>query len=193
MFGLLWREHQTEITLPALTGHFYQPWGGRLYTWINNGSDRRIGALLQERSGGSGMDVGTRRRLRQTPHSGEYLPAPWRRKELSAEDSGLSSDGAYFFSRDLALVRTHSTSRPDVSPEQRSYPVVIHARHGRRLFDHGLHDARWGSGGARLHRCGLRRAFTEPSSSSFHRGQPRGPETSHKRPRRICQPIRRIA
>jgi len=30
-----------------------------------------------------------------------------------------------FFTRDLSLVRTHSTSDPDVSPEQRSYPVVI--------------------------------------------------------------------
>jgi dienelactone hydrolase len=30
-----------------------------------------------------------------------------------------------FLTRDLALVRAHSTSDPDVSPAQRSYPVVI--------------------------------------------------------------------
>src|SRR5260370_88312 len=30
-----------------------------------------------------------------------------------------------FFTRDLSLVQAHSTSDPDISPEQRSYPVVI--------------------------------------------------------------------
>jgi predicted dienelactone hydrolase len=51
----------------------------------------------------------------------EYLPAPWR--TALAQDSGaLMSE---YLTRDLALVRTHSTVDPDVSMEQRSYPVVI--------------------------------------------------------------------
>ena len=34
LFGLLWREHKTEITLPAPTGHFAV--GRTTYTWVNN-------------------------------------------------------------------------------------------------------------------------------------------------------------
>jgi len=51
----------------------------------------------------------------------EYLPAPWR-KALERNSGVLMGQ---LLTRDLALVRTHSTPDPDVSPEQRSYPVVI--------------------------------------------------------------------
>ena len=51
----------------------------------------------------------------------EYLPAPWR----SALERYSGVMMSQFFTRDLSRVQTHSASDPDVSPEQRSYPVVI--------------------------------------------------------------------
>jgi predicted dienelactone hydrolase len=51
----------------------------------------------------------------------EYLPAPWRL--ALAQHSGVLM--SQFFTRDLSLVRAHSTSDPEVSSEQRPYPVVI--------------------------------------------------------------------
>jgi predicted dienelactone hydrolase len=51
----------------------------------------------------------------------EYLPAPWRLAEAQHSGALMSQ----FLTRDLSLVRAHSTSDPDVSPQQRSYPVVI--------------------------------------------------------------------
>ena len=51
----------------------------------------------------------------------EYLPAAWRL--ALAQHSGVLM--SQFLTRDLSLVQAHSTSDPDVSPEQRSYSVVI--------------------------------------------------------------------
>lgn len=41
-----------------------------------------------------------------------------------------------FLTRDLTLVHTHSTSDPDLSPEQRSYPVIIMRAGGGALTTH---------------------------------------------------------
>jgi dienelactone hydrolase len=118
LLGLLWREHKTEITLPAPTGHFAV--GRTTYTWVNNdetdelapspGAKRELVAWMWYPSAAA-----------TTATPAEYLPAPWRK--ALAEHSGVLM--SRFLTRDLAFVRTHSTSRPDVSPEQRSYPVVI--------------------------------------------------------------------
>jgi predicted dienelactone hydrolase len=118
LFALLWREHKTEITLPAPTGHFAV--GRTTYAWTNPAatgesaaspaSKREVVVWLWYPSGA--MPPGT---------TAEYLPAPWR--AALAQYSGVLL--TEFFTRDLSLVRTHSTSDPDVSPEQRSYPVVI--------------------------------------------------------------------
>jgi predicted dienelactone hydrolase len=118
LLGLLWREHQTGITLPALTGHFAV--GRTTYTWVNNDeidelapsgrAKREVVAWMWYPSAAA-----------TTAAHAEYLPAPWRK--ALAENSGILM--SQFLTRDLAFVRTQSTSRPDVSPEQRSYPVVI--------------------------------------------------------------------
>ncbi len=118
LFGLLWREHRTEITLPAPTGHFAV--GRTTFTWVNNaetdelapaaGAKREVVAWIWYPSA-----AGT------SAAPAEYLPAPWR-VALEQHSGALMSQ---FLTRDLSLVRTHSTSDPDVSPEQRSYPVVI--------------------------------------------------------------------
>jgi pimeloyl-ACP methyl ester carboxylesterase len=118
LLGSLWREHQTEITLPALTGHFAV--GRTTYTWVNNeqtdelapsgGAKRELVAWMWYPSAAA-----------TTATPAEYLPAPWRK--ALAENSGVLM--SRFLTRDLAFVRTHSRSRADVSPEQSSYPVVL--------------------------------------------------------------------
>jgi pimeloyl-ACP methyl ester carboxylesterase len=118
LLALLWREHKTEITLPAPAGHFAV--GRTTYTWVNNdetdelalspGAKREVVAWMWYPSVAA-----------TTATPAEYLPAPWR-KALE-ENSGVLM--GQLLTRDLALVRTHSTPDPDVSPEQRSYPVVI--------------------------------------------------------------------
>jgi predicted dienelactone hydrolase len=51
----------------------------------------------------------------------EYLPAPWRLALV--QHSGVLM--SRFFTRDLSVVRVHSSSDPDISQEERSYPVAI--------------------------------------------------------------------
>src|ERR1700675_4177510 len=118
LFGLLRREHKTEITLPEPTGHFTV--GRTTYAWVNNaetdelapspGAKREVVVWIWYPSA-----AGT------SAAPAEYLPAPWR--TAIEQHSGVLM--TQFLTRDSSLVRTHSTSDPDVSSEQRSYPVVI--------------------------------------------------------------------
>src|SRR6267143_285656 len=118
LLALLWREHKTEVTLPAPTGHFAV--GRTTYTWVNNAETDELAP-----SSGAKRDVVV---LIWYPSAAaksaapvEYLPAAWRL--ALAQHSGVLM--SQFFTRDLSLVQAHSTSDPDISPEQRSYPVVI--------------------------------------------------------------------
>jgi len=117
LLALMWAEHKTEITLPAPTGHFAV--GRTMYTWVNKAETDELAP-----------SPGTRREVLVWiwyPSAGgsappaEYLPAPWR----SALERYSGVMMSQFFTRDLSRVQTHSASDPDVSPEQRSYPVVI--------------------------------------------------------------------
>jgi hypothetical protein len=118
LFGLLYREHKTEIALPELTGHFAV--GRATYTWVNNAETDELAPT-----------PGTKREVvvwiwypaaaATSVAPAEYLPAPWR--SALAQHSGALM--RQFLTRDLSRVRTHSASDPDVSREQRSYPVVI--------------------------------------------------------------------
>jgi len=118
LFGLLRREHKREITLPTPTGHFAV--GRTMYTWVNNaetdelapspGTKREVAAWIWYPSAAASSAA-----------PAEYLPAACR--TALAQDSGVLM--SQFLTRDLALVRTHSTADPDISAEQRSYPVVI--------------------------------------------------------------------
>jgi len=118
LLALLWWEHKTEITLPAPTGHFAV--GRTTYTWVNNtrtdelapssGTKREVVVWIWYPSAAA-----------KSAAPVEYLPAAWR-SALAQHSSALMSQ---FLTGDLSLVRTHSTSDPEVSPEQRSYPVVI--------------------------------------------------------------------
>ncbi len=118
LLALLWWEHKTEITLPAPTGHFAV--GRTTYAWLNNtqtdelapspGAKREVVVWIWYPSAAA-----------KSAALVEYLPAAWR-SALALHSGALMSQ---FLTRDLSLVRTHSTSDPEVSPEQRSYPVVI--------------------------------------------------------------------
>ncbi len=117
-FGLLWREHGTPITLPAPTGHFAV--GRTTRAWINNAETDELAPtsdtkryvvvwLWYPAAPGS------------TAPAAEYLPEQWRAAE--AQYAGVLMNK--FLTRDSALVLVHSVSDPDVSPELRTYPVVI--------------------------------------------------------------------
>jgi len=117
LLALLSHEHKAEITLPQPTGRF--PIGRTSYAWVNN-------AQMDELS----PTLGAKREVlvwmwypAATPTSAvpvEYVPAPWR-----LADAQHSNGPMQFLTRELSLVHAHSTSDPDVSPEKRSYPVVI--------------------------------------------------------------------
>jgi predicted dienelactone hydrolase len=118
MFGLLWREHRTEITLPTPTGHFAV--GRTTFTWVNNAeTDELAPTPAAKREVVAWMWYPSAAGTSAAP--AEYLTAPWR-AALEQRSGALMSQ---FLTRDLSRVRTHSASDPDVSPEQRSYPVVI--------------------------------------------------------------------
>ena len=118
LFGLLRREHRTEVTLPAPTGHFAV--GRTTYAWVNNAeTDELAPAPDAKREVVVWMWYPSAAGASVAP--AEYLPAPWR-TAIEQHSGALMSQ---LLTRDLALVRTHSTVDPDVSPEQRSYPVVI--------------------------------------------------------------------
>jgi predicted dienelactone hydrolase len=118
LFGLLRREHGTEITLPAPTGHFAV--GRTTYTWVNNAETDELAPAP-----GAKREVVTwiwyPSATAPSAAPAEYLPAPWR-TALEQHSGALMSQ---LLTRDLSLVRTHSAVDPDVSPEQRSYPVAI--------------------------------------------------------------------
>jgi predicted dienelactone hydrolase len=118
LFALLWFEHNTRIELPKLTGHFAV--GRTTFSWVNS-------ALTDELA----PSPNAKREVKvwmwypsaaaTSAPAAEYLPAPWR-SALVKNSGALMSQ---FLTRDLSLVQSHSTSDPDVSSEQRSYPVVI--------------------------------------------------------------------
>jgi dienelactone hydrolase len=118
LLALLRWEHKTEITLPAPTGHFAV--GRTTYAWVNkaqtdelapsSGAKREVVVWIWYPSAAA-----------PSAAPAEYLPAPWRLADAQHSGALMSQ----FLTRDLSLVRAHSTSDPGVSPEQRSYPVVI--------------------------------------------------------------------
>jgi pimeloyl-ACP methyl ester carboxylesterase len=118
LLALLWREHKTEITLPAPTGHFAV--GRTTYAWVNNAETDELAP-----SSGAKREVLVwiwyPSAAAPSAAPAEYLPAPWRLADAQHSGALMSQ----FLTRDLSLVRAHSTSDPGVSPEQRSYPVVI--------------------------------------------------------------------
>jgi predicted dienelactone hydrolase len=120
---LLWREHRIQITLPAPTGSFTV--GRTTRVWKNAaqndelaptpGAKREVLVWIWYPSAGSSSSP-----------PADYLPAQWRSALRSSASRSLPAvlmDD--FLTRDSAVVHTHSSSDPPVSPAQPSYPVVI--------------------------------------------------------------------
>ncbi len=118
LLAFAWLERRAEVTLPALTGSF------------------AVGRAIQDWTDDTALDTlapapGTKRELlvwiwypsaaRQSAVMDDYLPARLRPK---AKDAGGGNIWT-LLTRDPSKVRGHSAAGPDVSPQQRSYPVVI--------------------------------------------------------------------
>ena len=117
--GVLWLDHKKETVLPTLTGPFAV--GRATYVWTD-----------ATHSDPMAPQPGTKRELfawfwypaapKQPSQTIEdYLPVPWR-TALERQTGVLLTQ---FLTRDLSRVRVHSIRDADVSPQQRSYPVVF--------------------------------------------------------------------
>lgn len=117
LFGSLWLERRSEVTLPAPTGPLAV--GRTMYAW----GDDKPDAVAPV--------PGTKREVivwiwypatidKSETATAEYLPAPWR-AAFQQQGSGLMR----FLTRDLARVRSHSIPDAAVSLSEPSYPVVI--------------------------------------------------------------------
>jgi len=119
LLGALWLERRTELTLPEPTGPFAV--GRALYDWVD---DKTLDALAPV--------PGTKRELlvwiwypSAAGQSGavvdDYVPASVR------APAGRVGGPLVFrlLTRDLSKVHGHSLRNADVSPQERSYPVVI--------------------------------------------------------------------
>lgn len=119
LFGSLWIDHTRQTMLPTPSGPFAV--GRTTYDW----NDAATPDLMAPRPG-------TTRQLlawiwypaapQQTSQTlAEYLPTQWRRA-IERHSGVLLSQ---FLTRDLSRVRAHSMRNADISPRNRSYPVVL--------------------------------------------------------------------
>lgn len=119
LFGFLWLEHRTEVTLPTPTGLFAV--GRATYAWIDDTHSDPLAPV-----------PGTRRELvvwiwypsagtQSAARTSDYLPPAVRTAVQRARPALITR----FLTRDLSKVRTHSTPDSDVSQQQRSFPVLI--------------------------------------------------------------------
>src|ERR1700675_3770288 len=116
LLGSLWLEHRTAVTLPTPTGTFAV--GRAAYDWADNETLDTLAPV-----------PGTKRELlvwiwypsaaEQSVAMDDYVPAQMR--AAAGPDGGLWR----LLTRDLSKVHGHSTRDADVSPQLRSYPVVI--------------------------------------------------------------------
>jgi dienelactone hydrolase len=119
LLGLMWLDHNRETTLPTPTGPFAV--GRTTYVWSDP-------AHLDP----TAPQPGTKRELlawiwfpaapRQASQTfDDYLPAPWR-TALERQSGALLTN---FLTRDLSRVRAHSIRDAELSPQNRSYPLVL--------------------------------------------------------------------
>jgi dienelactone hydrolase len=119
LLGLMWLDHNRETALPTPTGPFAV--GRTTYVWSDP-------AHLDP----TAPQPGTKRELlawiwfpaaprQQSQTFDDYLPAPWR-TALERQSGALLAN---FLTRDLSRVRAHSIRDAELSPQNRSYPLVL--------------------------------------------------------------------
>jgi dienelactone hydrolase len=116
LVGSLWLEHRTETTLPTPTGPFAV--GRAIYDWVDS---KTLDALAPM--------PGTKRELLvwiwypsaagQSVAMDDYVPGQMR--AAAGPAGGLLG----LLTRNLSKVHAHSIRNADLSPQQRSYPVLI--------------------------------------------------------------------
>src|SRR5437016_5217309 len=116
LLASLWLERRLELTLPTPTGSFAV--GRAIHDWTD---DANLDPLAPA--------PGAKRELlvwiwypstaEQSSAMDDYIPAQMRAA------AGPPGGPLRFLTRDLSKVHGHSTRNADVSPQQRSYPVVI--------------------------------------------------------------------
>lgn len=120
LLGSLWLEQKTEVTLPKPTGPFAV--GRATMVWADDAHSDTLAPV-----------PGTKRELLvwiwypsapgpSAAVMADYLPAPMRAAGARANHAPLLMR---LLTRDPARVHVHSLRSSDVSPQQRSYPVVI--------------------------------------------------------------------
>jgi len=115
---VMWWEHRTGIALPTPTGPFAV--GRSTYAWTNEAeTDELAPSRDAKRQVLVWIWYPATRSHGDVP--AEYLPAQWR--AALAEHQGVFM--RRFFKRDPALVASHNVSGAMVSPERRTYPVVL--------------------------------------------------------------------
>ncbi|MEO7143852.1 MAG: family membership [Bryobacteraceae bacterium] len=115
----LWVDHNRETTLPSPTGPFAV--GRTTYVWSDAGQAELMAPpprVKRELLAWIWYPAAPRQ---PSQSFDDYLPAPWRR----AVERQMGVLLTEFLTRNLARVRTHSIRGAEVSPEQRSYPVVL--------------------------------------------------------------------
>ena len=105
--GLLWMDHTRETTLPTPAGPFAV--GRTMFDWKPD-TQRQILSWVWYPAA-----------PQASPAPTEYVTDPWRR--AIEQHSGILL--SQFLTRDLARVHTDSFRDADVSPQNRSYPVVL--------------------------------------------------------------------
>src|SRR5947207_9702128 len=114
----LWLERRTSVTLPTPTGSFAV--GRATYDWADEATLDSLAPV-----------PGAKRELlvwiwypsatgQPAALPDDYLPAAPRAEVERARDGVMG-----FLTRDLSRVHAHAMRNSDVSPQQRSYPVVI--------------------------------------------------------------------
>jgi dienelactone hydrolase len=119
LLGLMWLDHNRETTLPTPTGPFAV--GRATYVWSDPAhldptapqpdTKRELLAWI--------WFPAARRQQSQT--FDDYFPAPWR-TALERQSGALLTN---FLTRDLSRVRAHSIWDAELSPQNRSYPLVL--------------------------------------------------------------------
>lgn len=119
LLGLLWLDHDRDTTLPTPTGPFAV--GRTTYLW----SDPAHAQLLAPQPG-------TERQVfawiwypaapRQPSQAvDDYLPGPWR----TAVERQMGVLLTHLLRRDLSRFRAHGIRDGELSPQARSYPVIV--------------------------------------------------------------------
>ncbi len=118
LLGLLKLDHNRETTLPAPTGPFAV--GRTTYVWSDAAQADPMAPPGTKRELVAWVWYPAAPQTAAQPLA-DYFPAPWR-TALERHSGKLITQ---FLTRDLSRVRAHSIRDAEISPQLRSYPVVL--------------------------------------------------------------------